>query len=125
MVGFDLTVDCRSGCAQTGNPTVKFNATPSGNNINTVVGLADGPQRAYTNLAAIVRFNPSGFIDAYNGTGYSSINSIPYVSGEKYSFWFVLNIPAQTYDAGVTPQGTRWSKIGANYALRPQRSHAE
>jgi hypothetical protein len=44
---------------------VKFNATPSGDNINTVVGLTNGPQSVYTSLAAIVRFNPSGFIDAY------------------------------------------------------------
>jgi hypothetical protein len=63
---------------QTGSPTVKFNATPSGNDINAVIGLSDGPQSAYAGLAAIVRFNPSGFIDAYNGTGYSALTSIPY-----------------------------------------------
>jgi hypothetical protein len=54
--------------AQTGSPTVKFNATASGNNINAVMGLSNGAQSVYTSLAAIVRFNPSGFIDAYNGT---------------------------------------------------------
>jgi len=91
--------------AQTGSPTVKFNATPSGNNINTVVGLTNGPQSVYTSLAAIVRFNPSGFIDAYNGTGYSALTSIPYTGGTKYSFWFQLNIPAQTYNVFVTPEG--------------------
>src|ERR1700760_2011245 len=37
--------------AQTGSPTVKFNATPSANDINTVVGLTDGSQSAYANLA--------------------------------------------------------------------------
>src|SRR5262249_16245793 len=85
--------------AQTGSPTVKFNATPSDNPITAVIGLTDGPQSAYANLAAIVRFNPSGFIDAYNGAigGYSALTSISYTGGTKYSFWFVLNIPAQTY----------------------------
>ena len=107
-----------SFAAQTGSPTVKFNATPSGNNINTVVGLSDGPQSAYASLAAIVRFNPSGFIDAYNGTGYSALTSIPYTGGTKYSFWFQLNIPAQTYNVYVTPEGGSQVQIGANYAFR-------
>jgi hypothetical protein len=104
--------------AQTGNPTFKFNATPSGNDINTVVGLTDGPQSAYTSLAAIVRFNPSGFIDAYNGPGYAAVNSVPYTGGTKYSFWFQVNIPAQTYNVYVTPEGGSQIQIGSNYAFR-------
>jgi hypothetical protein len=103
---------------QTGSPTVKFNATPSGNDINAVMGLSDGPQSIYTSLAAIVRFNPSGFIDAYNGTGYSALTSIPYKGGTKYGFWFQLNIPAQTYNVYVTPEGGSQVQIGANYAFR-------
>ena len=103
---------------QTGSPTVKLNATPSANNINSVMGLSDGPQSAYADLAAIVRFNPSGFIDAYNGTGYSALTSIPYTGGTKYSFWFQLNIPAQTYNVYVTPEGGSMVQIGANYAFR-------
>jgi Alginate lyase len=103
---------------QTGSPTVKFSATPSGNLINAVMGLADGPQSIYTSLAAIVRFNPSGFIDAYNGTGYSALTSIPYKGGTKYSFWFQLDIPAQTYNVYVTPEGGSQVQIGANYAFR-------
>jgi len=104
--------------AQTGTPTVKFNATPSGNRIDTVVGLSNGPQSIYTGLAAIVRFNPSGFIDAYNGTGYSALTSVPYSAGTKYSFWFQVNIPAQTYNVYVTPEGGSQVQIGANYAFR-------
>ena len=104
--------------AQTGSPTVKFNATPSGNNINAVMGLSNGAQSIYTSLAAIVRFNPSGFIDAYNGTGYSALTSIPYTGGTRYSFWFQLNIPAQTYNVYVTPEGGQMVQIGSNYAFR-------
>jgi hypothetical protein len=104
--------------AQTGSFTVKFNATPSGNDINTVMGLTDGAQSAYADLAAIVRFNPSGFIDAYNGTGYSAASSIPYTGGKTYSFWFEVNVPAQTYSAYVTPAGGSQVLIGSNYAFR-------
>lgn len=109
-----------SYAAQTGSPTVKFNATPSQNNANTVVGLSDGLQSVYTGLAAIVRFNPSGFIDAYNGaaSGYASVNSIPYTGNTKYSFWMVLNIPAQTYSAYVTPEGGSQIQIANNYSFR-------
>jgi hypothetical protein len=104
--------------AQTGSPTVKFNATPSGNNINAVMGLSNGAQSVYTSLAAIVRFNPSGFIDAYNGTGYGALTSVPYTGGTRYSFWFQLNIPAQTYNLFVTPEGGQMVQIGSNYAFR-------
>ena len=65
-----------------------------------------------------MRFNPSGFIDAYNGTGYSALTSIPYAGGTRYSFWFQLNIPAQTYNVYVTPEGGQMVQIGSNYAFR-------
>src|SRR5258708_40195782 len=111
---------------QTGSPTVKFNATPSGNNINAVMGLSNGAQSIYTGLAAIVRFNPSGFIDAYNGTGYSSLTSIPYTGATKYSFSFQLNIPAQTYNVSVNPKEASRTHIPPPYPFplnTPPRTH--
>lgn len=104
--------------AQTGSFTVKFNATPSGSSINTVMGLTDGAQSAYANLAVIARFNPSGFIDAYNGSGYSAASSIPYTGGTAYSFWFVVDVPNQTYSVYVTPAGGSQVLVGSNYAFR-------
>src|SRR5579863_1934777 len=53
--------------AQAGTFTATILATPSGSPINTVIGLSDGAASAYSHLAAIARFNPSGNIDAYNG----------------------------------------------------------
>jgi hypothetical protein len=104
--------------AQTGNFTATFTATPSANLINTVMGLTNGPQSAYTSLAAIARFNPSGFIDAYNGTGYSAANSIPYTGGTTYGFEIDVNVPAQTYSVYVTPSGGSQILVGSNYAFR-------
>jgi hypothetical protein len=99
--------------------TVTYTATPSANDINTVVGLTDGPQSAYTSLAAIARFNPSGFIDAYNGSsGYQAANSIPYTDGTMYGFEFVVNVPAQTYTVYVTPAAGTTTLVGQNYAFR-------
>ncbi|MDB6156435.1 MAG: uncharacterized protein JWO04_141 [Gammaproteobacteria bacterium] len=85
--------------AQTGSPTVKFNATPAGNGINAVVGLSNGPQSIYTGLAAIVRFNPSGFIDAYPD-------------------WCELRVPAER----PHPQQcdiSRGSRLGSDLQLQP------
>jgi hypothetical protein len=106
--------------AQTGSPTVKFSATPSINDINTVVGLSNGAQSAYASLAAIVRFNPTGTIDAYNGAvaGYAAVNTVAYTAGTRYSFWIQLNIPAQTYNAYVTPEGGSQTQIASNYTFR-------
>ena len=98
--------------------TATYTATPSASPINNVVGLTDGPQSAYTSLAAIARFNPSGFIDAYNGTGYSAANSIPYSGGVAYAFEFIVNVPAQTYTVYVTPSGGATTLVGQNYAFR-------
>ncbi len=104
--------------AQTGSFTATFSATPSGNDINTVMGLSNGPQTAYTGLAAIVRFNPSGFIDAYDGTAYSAASSIPYGGGNMYTFEFDVNVAAQTYTVYVTPRGGTKTLLGLNFAFR-------
>ena len=104
--------------AQTGSFTATFSATPSGNDINTVMGLSNGPQTAYTGLAAIVRFNPSGFIDAYDGTAYSAASSIPYGGGNMYTFEFDVNVGAQTYTVYVTPRGGSKTLVGLNFAFR-------
>lgn len=102
--------------------TATYVATPSANDINTVVGLSDGAQTAYTSLAAIARFNPTGDIDAYNGTGYSAANTIPYSGGTPYAFEFVVNVPSQTYTVYVTPQGGTTTLVGQNYSFRTSAS---
>lgn len=104
--------------AETGTFTAMFNATPSASPINTVMGLTNGPQSVYTNLAAIVRFNPSGDIDAYNGTGYSAASTIPYTGGTTYAFELDVNVPAQTYTAYVTPSGGTKTLVGQDYVFR-------
>jgi hypothetical protein len=105
------------------NFTATFTATPSANGINTVMGLANGAQSVYTNLSTIVRFNPSGFIDAYNGSsGYTAANSIAYTAGTTYAFEFLVNVPAQTYTVYVTPAGGETTLVGQNYAFRTSAS---
>ncbi len=122
---------CQTASTTWGNTTVAseaktftatFTATPSATDINTVMALSNGAQTAYTGLPAIARFNPSGFIDAYNGTAYAAANSIPYTAGTTYAFEFLVNVPAQTYTVYVTPAGGATTLVGQNYAFRTSAS---
>jgi uncharacterized repeat protein (TIGR03803 family) len=103
--------------AQTGTFTATFDATPSVSPENAVVGLSKGVATAYGNLSCIARFNPSGQIDAYSGTGYIT-STIPYSAGVTYHFSMVVNVSAHTYSVYVTPAGKSQLTVGTNLAFR-------
>jgi uncharacterized repeat protein (TIGR03803 family) len=103
--------------AQTGTFTATFDATPTVSPENAVVGLSKGAVTAYSSLSCIARFNPSGYIDAYNGTGYGS-STITYKANVSYHFRLVVNVSAHTYSAYVTPAGGSELTVGVNYAFR-------
>ncbi len=104
--------------AQTGTFTATFDATPSASPVNAVVGLSKGAATGYTGIACIARFNPTGDIDAYNGTGYAAASTIPYSAGGTYHFRMVVNVAANTYSVYVTPPGGSELTVGLNYAFR-------
>jgi uncharacterized repeat protein (TIGR03803 family) len=104
--------------AQTGTFTATFDATPSVSPENAVVGLSKGVATGYTGLSCIARFNTSGDIDAYNGTGYQAASVIPYTKNITYHFRMVVNVPAHTYSVYVTPAGGTELTVGLNYAFR-------
>jgi uncharacterized repeat protein (TIGR03803 family) len=104
--------------AQTGTFTATFDATPTVSPENAVVGLSKGAATAYGNLSCIARFNPTGQIDAYNGTAYQAASSISYAKNTAYHFRLVVNISAHTYSVYVTPAGGSELTVGLNYAFR-------
>src|SRR5439155_484148 len=108
--------------AQTGSFTVQFDATPNGAALDAVTGVSSGAAAAYADLAAIVRFNPAGTIDARNGAAYAATTAIPYVAGTSYRFRLVIDVPAHTYAAYVTPTGGTEATIGVGYAFRTEQS---
>src|SRR5690348_5051823 len=67
--------------AQTGTFSVNFDATPQANGIDAQVAMSQGVPSGYTDLAAIVRFNPDGTIDARKGSDYAADYSQPYSAG--------------------------------------------
>jgi uncharacterized membrane protein len=108
--------------SQTGTFTATFDATPSVSPFNAVVALSKGLQAGYTGFATLVRFNPSGGIDARNGSVYAPTTGIPFSAGSTYHFRLVINVPARTYSIFVTPPGGTELTIGTNFNFRSEQS---
>ncbi len=106
--------------SQTSTFTATFDATPSASPTNSVIALSNGAQTAYGSFACLARFNPTGDIDAYNGSvsGYAAGATIPYSAGVSYHFRLVVNVSAQTYSVYVTPAGGSELTVGTNYGFR-------
>ncbi|HEY6443998.1 MAG TPA: hypothetical protein VIY66_11745, partial [Candidatus Acidoferrales bacterium] len=90
---------------QTGAFRIEFDATPASTGIDGVIGLSSGPASNYSNLAAIVRFNATGTIDARNGAAYTAATAIAYSAGTTYHFILDVNLAAHTYNASVVVNG--------------------
>jgi glucose/arabinose dehydrogenase/aryl-phospho-beta-D-glucosidase BglC (GH1 family) len=107
---------------QTGNINVQLDATPSVSLINSTIGFSNGAQTAHTGLAAIVRFNTTGTIDARNGGAYAAASNIPYTGGQTYHFRLAIDQPAHTYSVFVTPPGGSEQTVGSNFAFRTEQA---
>mgnify|MGYP002780909779 CR=1 FL=1 len=107
--------------SQSGTFTAEFDATPSISPANQVAGLSSGAATGYTSIAAMVRFNTSGTIDARNG-GTVTTGTIPFSAGLKYHFRLVVNVANRTYSAYVTAPGGTEQTIGTNLAFRTEQA---
>ncbi len=106
---------------ETGIFRLAFDATPASTGIDGVVGLSLGPAGAFTSLAAIVRFNPAGTIDARNGAAYTAATAVTYTAGTSYHFILDVNLTAQTYNATVVVNGAP-VVIGTTLAFRTEQA---
>jgi len=96
---------------------VEFDATPSADGIDAVVGLAGGAAGAFTDLAAIVRFNASGAIDVRDGDTYRSIFTRPYAAGVTYHLRIDLDVRTHKYSVFMRPTGSSFYTALARDAL--------
>jgi len=103
--------------AQMDSFRIAFDATPSVSPMDGVTGLSFGPAAIYTDLAAAVRFNSTGTIDAVNSAAYSAVSAIPYTAGTAYHFILDVYISTHTYNAYVVINSTQ-TVIGSNLAFR-------
>ena len=110
------------GISEAGTFTASFDATPMGNPINASIAFSQSVPAGYSDLAAIVRFNPWGFIDVRSGVWYAGDYGQPYLANSTYHFVVTLNVPARTYSVYITlPDGTQ-KTLASNYAFRRSQS---
>ncbi len=92
--------------------TFSITATPDEPVLNQLVGLTDAypfeemaagnpSSFSFGDYAAIVRFAPSGLIDARNGNAYNAVNQLRYAAGVSYEIIFVVDFASKTYDASI------------------------
>lgn len=108
--------------AQSAPFTATFSAIPSAARIDGVLGLSGRTVSDYTHLAAILRFNTSGNIDARNGGAYQYKAWVPYSAGVTYRFRVSVDPSSSRYSLWVTPPGSSERQIAENYAFRTEQA---
>lgn len=109
--------------AQTGRFHVELDARPSEPGVDVVVGLTNGAASKFSQLAAAVRFNPGGTIDARDGATYRSDSTWTYQAGQAYHFRLDVDVASHTYDAWVRlPGASFYEGIGQNLAFRTEQA---
>jgi hypothetical protein len=113
-----------SFAAQSGTFGLEFDAVPNASGSDGVIGLSNGSASSYNSLAAIVRFNTAGAIDARNGGVYAAGASIPYRPGVSYHFRLSIDMAAHRYSVYVRPAGGSEQLLASRYAFRTEQSAA-
>lgn len=101
--------------------TAEVDVTPLQTNVDAAVALSLGRPTSWDGLAAIVRFGPSGRIDARSGSGYVP-GTIPYAAGVTYRVKMVVDVARHTYSAFVAAGGGPEQVIGTGLAFRTSQS---
>jgi hypothetical protein len=106
---------------QTSSFRIQFDITAAAAIEDGVTGLSAAPAASYNDLAAAVRFNVAGMIDARNGGSFVAATAIPYTAGTAYHFTLDVNVGTHTYNASVM-LGSAQVTIGTNLAFRTQQA---
>jgi len=85
---------------QPGRFHVTLTARPS-TTLDDVIGLSAGAAAKWSDLAAIVRFNPQGKIDVRAGDVYTSLVDYPYYAGSTYYIRFDVDVSRHAYSVWV------------------------
>lgn len=99
--------------------TVEFDATPSAANIDAVMGVSTSAASSFNDIAAAVRFNPDGGIDARDGDVYRPVgNAGTYAAGVTHHFILFLDVLAHEYSVVVDEH-----QIAEHLAFRTQQAN--
>jgi hypothetical protein len=111
----------------TGRFHVEFDVTPSVGNLDGTIGLSAGTATKWSQLAAIVRFNPQGYVDARAGSAYRADTSFRYAAGETYHVRLDVDVEARTYSTFIAYGAgtiTGYYAIGRDYPFRTEQAGA-
>lgn len=108
--------------AQTGTFFASFTTTPSSGTMDTTVGFSSAAADFWDDLAAYVRFGPTGVVDARNGGGFGAVAPLVYTAGKTYFVRMEVNLAAKRYWATVTPEGGLPVVIASNYSFRTEQA---
>ncbi|WP_420582321.1 hypothetical protein [Reichenbachiella sp.] len=104
---------------QTGTFTFEFDMIASKDNIDAVVGLTNSSAVTnYSALSAIVRFDRSGVIDAYNDGFYDHEAEVNYTAGATYHVRMEVDVFQKLYSVYVTDKNLNEFKVAENYTFR-------
>ncbi len=108
------------GSDNTGVLSIEYDVTPLSNNIDGVMGYADSSTTvtAYSHLAMIVRMYTNGYFDARDGDDYAADASVGYTANTTYHVEIEANLPNETYDVWITPEGGSTVQIANDYTFR-------
>lgn len=106
---------------QKGEFRMTWDCTPGKVGLDAVVGIGVESVDTYTDLACMVRFAPNGFVDARDGSGYRSLNPMPYEPNRKYRVAITVNITTKRYDVTVTPEGGVSVVIASQFSFRTEQ----
>lgn len=102
--------------------TITFDATPNAAGTDGVIGLLNGPATQWSDLAAIVRFNPDGRIDVRNGGAYDADVNLPYVPGTVYHVRMEIDPANKLYSVFVTPEDGDEILLAGDYLFRSEQA---
>ena len=105
--------------AQTREFEARFDAVPAVAGMDGVTALSASEAARSADIAAAVRFNRMGFIDALNGGGYGADVRMAYAAGAVYRFRLNVNPVTRRYSVHVTAPGTGEKALASNYAFNP------
>ncbi len=98
---------------------LKFNLEAATAPGDSVVALSSSNNvTSYNQMAAIVRLNDSGKVDARNGSSYQAMNSVSYAANTKYEVEMDVDLLNHVYSASISGGGLSKTVIAQNYAFR-------
>lgn len=87
--------------------------------LDAVIGLSSGDAAQVSDLAAAVRFNPNGTLEARDGDRYAAAQAMPYAAYTIYRVTMEVDVAAKRYSVYVAPEDdtSTGPQLAASYAF--------